>query len=185
VTPQKYTEADDVSSPLTPAAVPAQPAPPPASSPQSWLAHPAFLAHMNMLQSVITRLAGNSASCKTWCSGLVTTVLSLAGSARLPQLLPLALVPILVFAFLDTNYLCEERRFRKRFEELAAEARGGAYGCADLFGFGRPAEWKRPRALLSAFFSWSILSYYGGLIVLYLAAWWLGLLDLLARPAGK
>ena len=37
------------------------------ASPLDPAENPAVIAHLNMLQAVITRLAGNSAQCKTWC----------------------------------------------------------------------------------------------------------------------
>jgi hypothetical protein len=151
----------------------------------AWLSHPAFLAQMNLLQAVITRLAGNSASCKTWCSGLVTALLSLAGSTHAPQLLQLAWVPVATFAFLDMNYLAEEKRFRRRFEALAALARAGHFSCAELFDFGRVDWLTRGKLLFRAAISWSVWPYYGGLVAAYIIAHCAGWLDLLAKPAGS
>lgn len=148
--------------------------------------HPGVLAHMNMLQAVITRLAGNSASCKTWCAGLVTSLLAFIGSTRLPQLLPLALLPMVLFAFLDANYLAEERRFRRRFEDLAAKLRAGGYADADLFNFGPdPGDAAHRVALWEAFKSWSVLPYYLSLLLLVgvlIAVGWFGGFELLVKP---
>ena len=41
---------------------------------------PAAITHLNMLQAVITRLAGNSAQCKTWCVAIVSALFGLAGA---------------------------------------------------------------------------------------------------------
>jgi hypothetical protein len=157
---------------------------PAADAGPAWISHPAFLAHMNMLQAVIARLAGNSASCKTWCSGLVTALLGVAASTRTPQLLYLALAPVLMMAFLDASYLRQEQRVRAQFEALAAKARAGAYGCADLFEFHLDESTSRLTSRWRALLSWSIWPYYGGLVVAYLVARSAGWLDLLARPVG-
>ena len=44
-----------------------------------WPAHsPAATSHITVLQGIITRLANNSAACKTWSLTLVAAVLSVA-----------------------------------------------------------------------------------------------------------
>jgi hypothetical protein len=45
---------------------------------------PAVMAHINLLQGIINRLANNSACCKTWCLALVGALLSLAGATHPP-----------------------------------------------------------------------------------------------------
>jgi hypothetical protein len=119
------------------------------------------VAHLNMLQGVIARLAGNSASCKTWCSGLVTALWGL-GAARAPQVLPLALVPVLVFAFLDAYYLAQERHVRQHYQNMASKIQVGTYSRADLFTVGTSTTIV---AHGKAAFSWSIWPYYTGLAV--------------------
>lgn len=156
--------------------------------PTPWVGdHPAFLAHMNMLQSIVTRLATSSASCKTWCMALVTALLSLAGSTHAPGLVPLALMPVVVFAFLDVSYLSQERWFRGQFAALAKKAGEGTYGHDDLFAVRTRTFLSSVWGALRACFSWSIWPVYGGLVVAYLWACKVGLLEmLLAAPTpGK
>jgi hypothetical protein len=63
--PEKETAA--VSSPSTPSAFfPAD--------------NPAAIAHLNHVQAIIARLAGNSLQCKTWCLAIVGALFGLAGS---------------------------------------------------------------------------------------------------------
>jgi hypothetical protein len=148
--------------------------------------HPAFLAHMNMLQAIVTRLATSSASCKTWCMGLVTALLSLAGSMHAPGLLSLAVVPVAVFAFLDANYLSQERWFRSQFGALAEKAGRNGYAHTDLFAIQSLGLVATIQGFVLALFSWSIWPVYGGLVAAYLWARKAGLLDLLlaAAPGG-
>jgi len=127
----------------------------------------AVLAHMSMLQATISRLASNSASCKTWCSGLVVALWSLS-AVKAPQLLPLSIVPVLALGFLDAAYLAQERKFRAHFEAIAAKVRDRSYEHGDLFTVGEPVS----RAMLArATLSWSILPYYGGVAVACVLAW--------------
>ena len=42
----------------------------------------AVIAHLNYLQAIITRLAGNSAQCKTWCLAIVSALFSFAGAFK-------------------------------------------------------------------------------------------------------
>lgn len=46
-------------------------------------AHPAVKAHIDMLQSIISRMAKNSATCKSWAIPLVTAILMLALEKRI------------------------------------------------------------------------------------------------------
>jgi hypothetical protein len=143
--------------------------------------HPAFLAHMTMLQGAITRLSGNSSACKVWCLGLVTALLSLSGAARSPALMQLALMPVLVFALLDAGYLSQERRFRAAFEAFARKARTNTYVRSDLFEMRSAVSTgtAKGQSLLAALRSWSIWPVYGGLALSYCLARSAGLLDLL------
>src|SRR6266852_994946 len=81
--------------------------------------NPAVIAHLNMLQGIITRLANNSASCKTWCLTLVGALVSLAGATHQPGIVQFAAIPVIIFAFLDTRYLAHERAYRPLYTNLA------------------------------------------------------------------
>ena len=71
----------------------------------------AVQAHLTMLQGVITRMAENSRSCKVWCVTLVAAVLVLVARTGEPQHALIALIPALLFLFLDSYYLALERAF--------------------------------------------------------------------------
>ncbi|MYA49865.1 MAG: hypothetical protein F4Y25_03860 [Chloroflexi bacterium] len=72
---------------------------------------PAVQAHLTMMQGVIGRMAENSRSCKVWCVTLVAAVLVLVARTGEPQHALIALVPMLLFLFLDSYYLALERAF--------------------------------------------------------------------------
>lgn len=142
--------------------------------------HPAFLAHMNTLQSIVMRLAANSASCKTWCMGTVTALLGLSGAAHAPGLLVLALAPVLVFGVLDANYLAQERWFRDQFNAFAKKAQSNIYDHGDLFAITTQSRGQTVVGFVRALSSWAIFPVYGGLIVAYVCARQSGLLALLS-----
>src|SRR6185436_5494770 len=64
-----------------------------------------------MIQSVISRMASNSASCKTWCVTLVTALFALAIDKNKPAAILIGLFPLALFCFLDAYYLSLERDF--------------------------------------------------------------------------
>ena len=72
---------------------------------------PAVQAHLTMMQGVINRMAENGRSCKVWCVTLVAAVLVLVARTGEPQHALIALVPTLLFLFLDAYYLALERAF--------------------------------------------------------------------------
>jgi uncharacterized membrane protein len=59
------------------------------------------LKHMDMLQTIITRMAANSAACKRWAIVLVAAMLAFAVKGGQYSLLCIALLPVLVFYCLD------------------------------------------------------------------------------------
>src|SRR5262245_36936687 len=100
--------------------------------------NPAVLAHVSMLQGIITRLANNSASCKTWCFTLVAGLVTLTGAAGKPVVAVVAIIPLLVFGFLDASYLAQERAYRDLFKAVVAKIRDGTYTRKDAFEAGAP-----------------------------------------------
>lgn len=143
---------------------------------------PAVTAHIATLQGIINRLAGNSASCKTWCISLVAALVSLSGATRMPAIVPVALVPVVVFAFLDTMYLAQERAYRGLYAEVVGKVRAKTYDISVAFNVSAPL---RLPSGWSAFFSWSIWPVYLGLVSLYVVARATGWLAVLApRAAG-
>jgi hypothetical protein len=138
------------------------------------------MAHITLVQGIINRLAGNSASCKTWCATLVAALVSLAGATHVPQLVSVALVPVMIFGFLDTMYLAQERAYRDLYKSIATKVRDRTYVLKDTFEAKAPLGFVK---CLSAFLSWSIWPVYGGLIAAFMIAHCMGWLLLLARPA--
>lgn len=79
----------------------------------------AKLAHLNMVQTIISRLAGFSASAKNFCVTIIAALAGIAFQQRLPLLLLVAAFVVLMFATLDIYYLAQERRFRTLYQAIA------------------------------------------------------------------
>jgi hypothetical protein len=69
--------------------------------------------HLEFIQGIISRLAGNSFQLKGWNVALATAAVGLAAAKdSRPTLAVLSIVPALAFWFLDAYYLSEENRYR-------------------------------------------------------------------------
>ena len=93
----------------------------------------AVQAHLTMMQGVINRMAENSRSCKVWCVTLVAATLVLVARTGEPQHALIALVPTLLFLFLDSYYLALERSFIKSQNAFVGKLHGGELESADLY----------------------------------------------------
>jgi len=80
------------------------------------------LAHLNMIQGVISRISGFSANAKNFCITLLAAVIGISFQYRLSLCLLLLAAAFVVFVFgaLDIYYLAQERRFRRFYGEVAA-----------------------------------------------------------------
>ena len=73
------------------------------------------LQYLQMMQENITRMAGNSTNAKTWLVTIVTGFFAFGCSITdLDWWLLLAIIPIVVFWYIDAYYLSLERALRNR-----------------------------------------------------------------------
>ena len=94
---------------------------------------PAVQAHLTMMQGVINRMAENSRSCKVWCVTLVAAVLVLVARTGEPQHALIALVPTLLFLFLDSYYLSLERAFIRSQNAFVKKLHQGELESTDIY----------------------------------------------------
>ena len=74
------------------------------------------LKHLELLQNVVTRMAGNSMAAKGWSVALTAGLLGLASAEKSDaHFLVLALVPPVAFWFVDGYFMYLERCYRDRF----------------------------------------------------------------------
>ena len=77
------------------------------------------LAHLEMIQAVVTRMASNSFHVKGWSVTLVVALFALAAVDDVNELFVyLAYFPTLMFWALDAYFLREERLFRKLYDHV-------------------------------------------------------------------
>jgi hypothetical protein len=128
--------------------------------------------HIEMLQTVISRMAGYGASFKSYCITVTTAVIGFAFTLHRPGVAALALLPILFFALADAQYLRVERRFRGAFD-LVRKQDWGVMPSFEINLQNAPAE-----SYLRCATSWSIVGFYAPLavgdLIAVLGAWFYG-----------
>jgi len=78
--------------------------------------------HLEMIQGVINRLAGNSFAVKGWAVTLVAALFALAAQGTNPKFVYIAFVPVLAFWLLDAYFLRQERLFRALYDAATRSA---------------------------------------------------------------
>ena len=76
------------------------------------------IAHLQMIQAVITRMAGNSFMVKGWTVTLVTALFALAAADANGFFVYVAYLPAVMFWALDAYFLRQERLFRKLYDHV-------------------------------------------------------------------
>ena len=129
----------------------------------------AVRAHLNILQDVIRRLAGNSASCKNWCVVLVAAMLVLVARTDTLAYALLALMPTLLLGALDAYYLALEQAFRRSYDDFVCKLHRGEVVLTDLYKVhpGLPVG----RQLWVSTRSASVLPFYGALLITIVLVW--------------
>jgi len=129
----------------------------------------AVRAHLSILQDVIRRMAGNSASCKNWCVVLVAAMLVLVARTDTPAYALLALLPTLLLGALDAYYLALEQAFRRSYDDFVCKLHRGEVVLTDLYKVrpGLPVG----RQLWISIRSASVLPFYGALTLTIAVVW--------------
>ena len=76
------------------------------------------IAHLEMVQAVVTRMAGNSFLIKGWSVTLVAALFALAAANTNPLFVYLAYFPTFMFWALDAYSMRQERLFRKLYDHV-------------------------------------------------------------------
>ena len=133
---------------------------------------PAVQSHLTIMQGVIQRMAENSRSCKVWCVILVAAILVLVARTEQPQHVMIALIPTLLFLFLDSYYLALERAFIGAQNAFVSKLHEGQLETTDLYRV-VPAGMGWCLVARCLFGSVSILPFYILVALTILLAWWL------------
>lgn len=128
-------------------------------------------AHLSIAQSVIQRMASNSASCKAWCITLVAAILVIVADKGKPRYGLIALIPTVLFLVLDAYYLALERGFRASYNEFIDKVHGGRIVAADLYAI--TPKGGLPAAVVRSLGSFAIWPFYVTLGVMIGLSMWI------------
>lgn len=131
---------------------------------------PATIKHVEIYQALITRMAGNSTSCKQWCVLIVTAVIAFLANQDMPGSVLLAFIPIIALGMLDIYYLSLEVQFREAYNTHMEKLRKGGLGLEDIYAIKASGKLPQTAYLRHAARSPSITLYYPVLVVVTLLA---------------
>ncbi len=124
----------------------------------------AVQSHLSIMQSVIQRMASNSASCKAWCITLVSAILVIVADKGKPDYAYIAVIPTILFLILDAYYLALEKAFRKSYNGFIEKLHNSSLASSDFYVVSPEGS------LLKTFFvsltSFSIYPFYMTLLVM-------------------
>ncbi|MES9906378.1 MAG: hypothetical protein ABW168_27315 [Sedimenticola sp.] len=129
---------------------------------------PSVQAHLGILQGVINRMASNSSQSKAWCITVVSAILVIIADKGKPDFVWIALLPTILFLFLDAYYLTLEIAFRDSYNNFVKKLHENRLTAEDLYSVKPEGEmYKHRRKALASF---SIWGFYAGLLVLTVVA---------------
>ncbi|MDP2601628.1 MAG: hypothetical protein Q8S00_03430 [Deltaproteobacteria bacterium] len=94
---------------------------------------PSVQSYLTILQSVISRMATNSSSCKTCCVTLVSAIVVIIADKGKPDYVWISIVPIALFLLLDAYYRSLERQFRTVYNDFIRKLHFGTATVEDVF----------------------------------------------------
>ena len=131
---------------------------------------PAVQKHIEIMQSVITRMAENSRACKVWCVTLVSAVLVLVARTGSAEHTLIALLPTALFYMLDAYYLALERGFRQSYGRFVNGLHDGQATTSDLYAIVPGGSIVRG-VIWAMFKSFSVLPFYLVVVVTVILSW--------------
>ena len=78
--------------------------------------------YLEMIQAVVTRMAQNSFALKGWAVTLVTGLSAFSAVNRNRWIIVIAIIPIMLFWFLDSYYLQQERKYRALYDNAVSDS---------------------------------------------------------------
>lgn len=118
--------------------------------------------HLEFIQAVISRLASSSTASKGWGLTVATAAFGFSATKAVPVVAGLGLVVLTFFGILDSYYLREERLFRYLYDD----ARRGKVGVYSMNKNEYSSKCKRSSVIRS----WSVLGFYGPLLLVGIGA---------------
>jgi len=121
--------------------------------------------HLELIQSVITRMAGNSFLIRAWSVTLVSALFALAAKDADRSFVVVSYFPCVMFWCLDAYYLSQERKFRSLYESARKALN------TDFSMNTKPTE-QPTDGWSSAFFSTTMLLFHGAIIAVISLVMW-------------
>ncbi len=121
------------------------------------------IAHMSMIQGIVTRLETNSFTLKALAMTLAASVLAFTGAVKNPNwVYPLAgCLPVVAFWIMDAKYLRLGRLFRRLFDEVRLGT------VSEPFTMNISPYKKQEQGGLRIAFSWSICWFYLSILLTF------------------
>jgi len=122
---------------------------------------PEEIKHLELIQAVVTRLAGNSFSIKGWTITLVAALMALSAKDANPRYAAIAALPVIFFWGLDAYYLRQERLFRRLYDIVRRKARvrtnpAEQFAAPELFMMNTNVEMEHEPKKVSSWFGTAI-----------------------------
>jgi hypothetical protein len=121
---------------------------------------PAAIAHLNILQQMISRFSGYCVHAKTMCITMVSGVTAVAISGKNPKILFACFFPILLFSFLDAICLSLERQIRDEYNSFVSKIHDGQIVENEVFVIKINKSHIKINNVIKSYKSWSIALVY-------------------------
>lgn len=118
------------------------------------------IKHLEFIQNVIKRMTSNSFYLKGWTVTLVAAIIALKSSLKDFSYLGLSCIPLLILWMLDGFYLRQEKLYIELYDDVRIKEEEDIDFSMDTIALNT-----RVQSLVSLCFSKTLLSFYGGILV--------------------
>ena len=121
--------------------------------------------HLEFIQAVISRTAGNSFLIRGWSVTLVSALFALAAKDADGRFVVISYFPCIMFWCLDAYFLSQERKFRSLYDAVRQ-------GSKTDFSMDTSASEKSRDSWPSTFFSGTMLLFHGAILAVISLVMW-------------
>ena len=79
------------------------------------------IKYLEFIQNIVTRMNQNSFMIKGWTVAIVSALLAIYANKENKLFILISIFPVLIFMFLDSYYLWQERKFRHLYNKVLEE----------------------------------------------------------------
>lgn len=80
-----------------------------------------IIKYLEFIQNIVTRMNQNSFMIKGWTVAIVSALLAIYANKENKLFILISIFPVLIFMFLDSYYLWQERKFRHLYNKVLEE----------------------------------------------------------------